>query len=167
MKNLIFIDNDNIKRSKEDFRFIRQYLEQSKVPEEKISSIKFVPDFHHLSRDEKQEIVFDSKNVVLTWSMYTITHFNSLGQTISLLRTAGQCNLKGLTYIDFSGEFVKCIEYALKHQNITNPLHVLFCFNSNNIITQLNSDFYLIKVKIQDIDTSFFATKIININDYL
>ena len=99
--------------------------------------------------------------------MYTYSHYNSLGQLLSVLRTGGNCDIKGATYVDCSGNILKSLEYELKYNRVKEPINILTAFHNNNIITQIDGEFKLIKVNIRSINDDLFETIDINISDFL
>lgn len=167
MKKLLFIDNDRKERSLEDVQYVKNYLEINNVPREVVNSIEIISDIHQIPKDDLLDIIFDENNAIFTWSMYTYTHFNSLGQLLSILRTGGQCNIKGATYIDVSGYILKDLTRELKSGNVKEIITILNVFHNNNIITQIDAEFKLIKVNIRSVEDELFETTNINILDYL
>lgn len=166
-EKLIFIDNDRSEISLEDIDYVKNYLEINNFPEEIFETIEIIPDIHRLNEDELLDIIFDNNNVIFTWSMYTYSHYNSLGQLLSVLRTGGNCDIKGATYVDCSGNILKSLEYELKYNRVKEPINILTAFHNNNIITQIDGEFKLIKVNIRSINDDLFETIDINISDFL
>jgi len=167
MKKLLFIDNDRKDISLEDIDYVENYLEINNVSQEIIDSIEIMSDIHKLDKDDLLNIIFDSNNVIFTRSMYTYSHYNSLGQLLSVLRTCGQCDVKGATYVDCSGNILKNLEREIKYGHVKDVINILTAFHNNNIITQIEGEFKLIKVNIKSINDDLFETTNINILDYL
>jgi len=167
MKKLIYIDNDHKEKSLEDFYYVRHYLKSNNVSKDILENIEILTDIHNLSKEELVNIIFDNNNVIFTWSVYTSSHYNSLGQLIRILITGGQCNIKGATYVDVSGEMLEILERELKYRDVKSTIQILATFHNNNIITQIDGEFKLIKVNIRSINEDLFETTNINILDYL
>lgn len=135
MKKLIFIDNDNETLAKQDSDNVKTNLETFfNLPEDIIESMSIVPDFRNLSKDEMYNMLFDKNNVICTWSMYTTSHSNSLGQLISLLSVAGRNNVQNIIYIDGSGELLDRLNTIIR-DTPTNAYHIIQAIETNYIIS--------------------------------
>ncbi len=139
MKQLIFIDNDNEQNAlKEATTAERRIRLNGNVPSVLTSNIKVISDFGSLDAEDKMKLLFDNSNIICSWSMYTATHENSLGQLYSMLIKAGSNDIKNLTYIDTSG----MIKDALNIFTILNLIttgrgiyNIFRAIETNNILT--------------------------------
>jgi hypothetical protein len=135
MRKLIFIDNDNLKSANEDSDYAKSNIQlYFNLPVDIIDGMQIVPDFRDLSREDMFILLFDPKNVICTWSMYTTTHYNSLGQLIYLLAGAGRNDIKDIIYIDGSGQLMDVLDRAI----VNNPTHaydIIQAIETNNIIS--------------------------------
>jgi hypothetical protein len=135
MKNLIFVDNDNETLAKKDSDNVKTNLETFfNLPEDIIETMSIVSDFRNLSKDEMYEMLFDKNNVICTWSMYTTSHCNSLGQLISLLSGAGRNNIQNIIYIDGSGELLDRLNSIIR-DNPTHAYYIIQAIETNYIIS--------------------------------
>lgn len=135
MKKLIFVDNDNETLAKKDSDSVKRNLETFfNLPEDIIESMSIVPDFRNLSKDEMYEMLFDKNNVICTWSMYTTSHCNSLGQLISLLSGAGRNNVKDIIYIDGSGELLDRLNTIIR-DSPAQAYYIIQAIETNYIIS--------------------------------
>lgn len=135
MRKLIFIDNDNLKSANEDSDYAKSNIQlYFNLPVDIIDSMQIIPDFGNLPKDEMYKLLFNPKNVVCTWSMYTTTHYNSLGQLINLLAGAGRNDIKDIIYIDGSGQLMDVLDRTI----VNNPSHaydIIQAIETNNIIS--------------------------------
>lgn len=135
MRKLIFIDNDNLKSANEDSDYVKNNLElYFNLPCDIVDNMQIVPDFKDMSREDMFILLFDPKNVICTWSMYTNTHYNSLGQLIYLLSCAGRNCIKDIIYIDGSGELLRVLDNVIR-DNPTHAYHIIQAIETNNIIS--------------------------------
>lgn len=135
MRKLIFIDNDNLKSANEDSDSVKNNLElYFNLPDDIIEGMQIVPDFKDLSKEDMFILLFDPKNVICSWSMYTTTHYNSLGQLIHLLAGAGRNCIKDIIYIDGSGELLRVLDGVIR-DNPTHAYHIIQAIETNNIIS--------------------------------
>lgn len=110
-KQLVFIDNDHKERAEEDAVRAKQVLKHcSDIPAEYLNEMKVIHDFHFMERKEKYDILFDENNVIVTWSMYTRTHFNSLGKLEYFLERAASNEITGMIYLDTSMNLEKDLD---------------------------------------------------------
>lgn len=135
MRKLIFIDNDNLKSANEDSDSVKNNLElYFNLPDDIIEGMQIVPDFKDLSKEDMFILLFDPKNVICSWSMYTTTHYNSLGQLIHLLAGAGRNCIKDIIYIDGSGELLRVLDGVIR-DNPTHAYRIIQAIETNNIIS--------------------------------
>jgi hypothetical protein len=134
MKKLIYIDNDNEKLAKEDVDNVKDNIERYfNLPSDIIDNMTIIPDFSRLSRDEMYRTLFDGNNVICTWSMYTSTHYNSLGQLITLLAGAGRNYVKGIIYIDGSGRLLEVLHNIIRESQ--HAYHIIQAIETNYILS--------------------------------
>lgn len=116
MKKLIFIDNDGEKKSQEVISYVQNNLEHfGNVVSEVVNGIETLSDFYHLKRDEKYKILYDDNTAILTWSMFTASHYNSLGQLRGFLMTAGMSDVKEHVYIDCATNLKKALTQIIEN----------------------------------------------------
>lgn len=134
-KKIIFIDNDHSKYAEKDVDYVKNALEQYfNVSSEDVEKIEIVSDFGNLKRDDAYKLMFSGDNIIATWSMYTHTHANSLGQLITFLAAAGRNDIKDIIYIDASGEITRVITNVLRN-NPTHVLDIIKAIENNYIMT--------------------------------
>lgn len=114
MKKLIFIDNDGLNRAEEDSHTIQRRLDYAGLSNTYVNKLEIISDFRFLDEDKAYKLLFDPNNCIITYSMYTASHYNSFGQIIHFLNNAGSSELKDHVYIDGSGELPKALENFLK-----------------------------------------------------
>lgn len=135
MRKLTFIDNDNLKSANGDSDSVKNNLElYFNLPFDIVNDMKIVPDFKNLSKEDMFILLFDPKNVICSWSMYTTNHHNSLGQLIHLLAGAGRNYIKDIIYIDGSGELLRVLDDVIRN-NPTHAYHIIQAIETNNIIS--------------------------------
>lgn len=135
MKNLIFIDNDNMLSAKDDVDCVKQVLSHIALLQcDYIETIKIIPDFSKLKEDKIYDLLFSGENCICSWSMYTSTHMGSLFQMINLLKAAGRNSIKNITYIDGSGQLPKALRAQLPTIE-KGVLDILNAIETNHIIT--------------------------------
>lgn len=135
MKKLIFIDNDNEQKAKEDLAQIVDRLEYKfKVPDSIVNSIMVIPDFHKLSREDQFNVIFSNENICISYSMFTATHYGSLNQLYRFLAMAGRCQVKGITHIDCSRQMQPALKRNIMDVKV-DPICILKGIENNNLIT--------------------------------
>jgi len=100
MKKFVFIDNDFKEKSLEDMFYVKHWFDNLKEKGFVLPEIEIKSDFHHLEREEQCRLLFAKDQVIVTWSMYTFTHFNSLGQLKVMLESAARNEIQDRIYID-------------------------------------------------------------------
>ncbi len=134
MKKLVFIDNDNIDHAKDGSNKAKNILEDFfGIPRNVVELMTLVPDFRDLTSEQKYGIVFNRSNAIVTWSMYTSTHYNSFGQAYSLFAGAARNEIKGLIYIDGSGELCNALDRMLRDR--TEMLDIVCAIETNYILS--------------------------------
>lgn len=168
MKKLIYIDNDDIKRAKEDVDNVKNNLELiGGLSEKQVEAMDIVSDFGKLEKDEIYKLLFSKENCICTWSMYTANHYGSLHQLIQLLKAAGRNRINGIVYIDGSGMLEKALERELP--NIKEPFYLLNAIETNYIISfDLEADLcFRLRLEFKGVDESPFKRDSINLLELL
>lgn len=142
MKKLVFIDNDD---ANDDLSHAKQALRYNNI---KHDFDLIVSDFFRLDKEDALEIVFDPKNIIVTWSMYTSGHLNSKGQFLNLLRGSARNNVSGLTYICTSGNVLDCLNHEIK-SNDKNSVSLLCGVETNTILCVDEEDLVLKRVRVK------------------
>jgi len=134
-KQLIFIDNDREDLTKEDLDYVQYALEYFNLHDDviKTENIKLISNFRGLERREAAEMLFDTNNVICTYSMYTGTHYNSLGQMQRFLAAAGRSDIKGCFNIDCSGNICEALTRIIRDNK--NAFYILKAIENNYILT--------------------------------
>jgi hypothetical protein len=157
MKKLIYIDNDNERRAKEDVDYVKNNLEYvGGLPAEQVEQMEIVSDFGHIGKEKVYELLFSKNNCICSWSMYTANHYGSLYQLISLLKAAGRNRIKDIVYVDGSGMLQKALERELP--NIKEPYDLLNAIETNHIISfDLEADLcFRLRLEFKGVDESPF-----------
>lgn len=169
MKKLVFIDNDGQDRAEEDSRTIQRRLScQTGLTDKFIDSMKVVADFRFMNRDKQFELLFNPENAIVTFSMYTATHYNSLGQIILFLNGAANSGLKDHVYIDGSGELPEALERALRNTNVAYG--VMQAIENNYIIIcdyDHPDDFYRLRIDLKGYWENPFRQESVKLKDIL
>ena len=150
MKKLIFIDNDDIQRSRADVDlYVTPALEAyGGLDEAYCKDIEIISDLYKKDKDELYELFFSGKNAILSWSVYTPTPFhNSNQQLLHFLRVAGSANIKGAVYIDMSGQVEDALG-KLRYNDVKDLFSILSAIEKNKIITLKDEKFILLKLNL-------------------
>lgn len=136
MKNLIFIDNDHdCPIADEGVQTVKRQLRiVGKLNLPYVDGMKVVSGFGHKNKDEMYKMIYDPNNIIVSWAMYTATHYNSLGQLRRFLSTAGVSKVVGCTYVDTSGEIVEALERIFRNDD-KETYSIMNAIELNNIIT--------------------------------
>lgn len=136
MKKLLFIDNDNERTMKEQLHYTEDFLIVGCCLDASyVKSMKTIPDFWRMSRDEMSKLVYDGDEAIVTWSVYTPTgNYSSKSQLEHLLSGAGRYGIKNKIYIDASGEIKKALDRLIQADE-KMIWSVMNAIESNFIIT--------------------------------
>ena len=111
MKNIIYIDNETEDSHKDDFDIATDCLYFCcGIEDDIISKIEPVLGLYHLKNEEITKILFKQNQVIVTYSLYSKSHFGSLYQMLFFLEKAGENNIKDIVYIDTSGNIKEALE---------------------------------------------------------
>jgi len=167
MKRLIFIDNDRLEHSKDALDYIKDNLEyHASVPVDVLNTIETVADFHFVDKDEQYKMMYDENNIILTWSMFTSTHYNSLGKLNRFLMTAGMSDVKGHVYIDCASNLEKALTRII--ENPDRYAHYFIRGLETNYIIGMNSkDTKFYRMRFDATIDSFIRREDIDINSLL
>jgi hypothetical protein len=131
MKILHFLENDYpCPASEESILDGQRHLAYGGVNRADIEAMQVHYQFHLLSKDEIYEIIFNSANILVTYSMYIQ---GSDSTFLNLLVRADRNHISGMTYLDTSGQLVKFLEGNLRDNQQAGMLAT--AINSNNILT--------------------------------
>lgn len=132
MEPFVFLDNDRQELAEADMDSVLDKLEDIGILLSK-QDIQIVSDLHRLPEKELEYILYDRPSTILTYSMFTTGHFNSKGQLLLFLITAGGSEVVGRKYINTSGALKELFDnYDLNSLN--RPLQVLHAIQTNYII---------------------------------
>lgn len=149
MKSLLFLDNDNKDTTKKDSDYCKNMLEGfGKLSSSYVDSMVLIENFGQEDRNAMYEKIFSNKYIIVTYSMYTVTHGNSLGQIIRFLRAASVSKIEGIIYFDMSGNFCESLGNHLS-MDVKEVLHILNGVENNFIITFEDGKFYRVNVDTQ------------------
>lgn len=122
MKQLLFIDND-LERDVDEHEeyYVRRNLKNFGLKPDDLTTV--IRGFWHKCKDEGDEaqakMMFGNENLaIVTYSMYTTSHYGSLFSFAHFLKTAGRWGIKDKIYINLSSEdyMMKALEYAYEHE---------------------------------------------------
>jgi hypothetical protein len=150
MKNLIFIDNDDIQRSKKDVDlFVTPSLEAyGGLDKEYCTNIEIVSELYKKDKDELYKLFYSGKNAILSWSVYTPTSFhNSNQQLLHFLRVAGSASVKDIVYVDMSGMIEDAL-CKLKYNDTKDLFSILLAIEKNKIVTLKEGKFVMLKLDL-------------------
>ena len=134
MHKLIFIDNDKADITAKDLPLVKNLLQDTaKLPKQEVDEMTTVSLFNQLEREEQYKILFESKAIICTYSMYTASHENSLGQLLRLLASAGRNRIQDLVYLDTSGYLFDTLNRHIDKSQ--HPLDILTAISNNKILT--------------------------------
>jgi hypothetical protein len=145
MKSLQFLENDyKCPGSDEDVREGQRRLSYAGFEDSRIESMQIYYQFHLMEDDEIYKIIFDKNNILVTYSMYIS---GSDSQFLSLISSAGGNGVKGITYIDTSGQLVEFLNKELRDDKELGK--IMAGINTNLILTYNYKDDSLNRIKIQ------------------
>lgn len=147
MKKLQFLENDyKCPASDEDIRTAQRHLRYMGIDVEKIEEMPIHYQFGLLSKDEAYKIIFDSENILVTYSMYIS---GSDSDFLYLIAAAGRNQIKNITYIDTSGQLVEFLNRKFR-DDVEGFRSIIAGINTNNILTfDYECEKYVKRVKIQ------------------
>ena len=153
MKKLIFIDNDDEQRAKEDIKnFVTPFLiAYADIDAEQAENIQIISDFYEKDRDEMYNLFYSGEYVIITWSVYTGGHHNSKGQLFRFLRTAGNAGVKNIIYVDMSGELTKTLQ-DLRYSEQKYMINIIKGVENNYIFTCDSGSIHRLRFNFQHED---------------
>lgn len=138
MGKITFIDNDSDSKTEVDINFSIDFLRYAcKIPDIFITEIERISNFSSIEEARQKELIFDSQNIILTWSMYSKNHFRSLEQLRLFLVMAGRHCIKNKVYIDSSGELMNGIREILSSE-MKYFEEIQSTMDQNYLITSIN-----------------------------
>lgn len=168
MKNLIFIDNDQERdvQESETFHVYSQLETHFGID---FNNVKIVREFYFKCREEGEDkqfdLLFNKDNVIITYSMYTSSHYGSLFTFNYFLKAAGRKFVKGITYVNVSSE-----EYMLEalayNKNDKRFINILRAVSMNNLISYNNDLKSLTKVVVDLSEYSGFKAITITMEEF-
>lgn len=163
MKKLIFIDNDLQKRAEEDVDNVKNNLEYiAKIPVDVVNSMTIISNFSHTNIDEMYDKLFSGDYVICTWSMYTATHYNSIGQFLSFMNQAAICQIKDIIYIDGSGRIMKDLHSALD-DDYEFAVNILQALETNYIISFEDNEVFRVRLAMTGKYNNMFKKEPVNL----
>lgn len=164
MRPLLFIDNDSRKMADEDADTVKNLLEACDVPEHVINSMQIIFGFNQIARADAMDMLFSGNYILCTYSMYTTSQYNSLGQIADMLRAAGKNNVKGIVYIDGSGKLLDALDGLLHFDELKGVMALLNAIDTNQIITFKDADPFRIQVCLQGYRESSFKLEAVDLS---
>lgn len=144
MKKIIFIDNDS-QHSRRDYEAELDTLKLHMnfffgIPEADIENMKIIDGFYHKmeeegAKDKYMKLIFDSPDIIATYSMYTASHYGSLYTFLFFVAAAGRYYVKGKIYLNVSNEgyMLKALNDAVN--NDKRPVDIIRGVNNNHFIS--------------------------------
>ena len=166
MKQLIFIDNDRIEMAEEEARALKRRLYASGLDSVYLDTMRIIPDFRLMGKEEIYELLFSGKNIICTWSMYTQSHFDSLGQVLHFLASAARNEIKNVVYIDSSGNLPEALDTALRGDR-KDAVRILTAVATNFILTYKDRKLMRMEVAIGAFHESKFKMTDITLTDLI
>ena len=131
MKKIQFLENDyQCPASDEDIRNAKRHLKYGGVPIEEIEKMEIHYQFSLKEKDEIMGILFDKETIKATYSMYCS---GSDSDFMYFAAASGRNDIKGITYLDSSGQLVKFLNRNLRDEK--NAIQIMCGINQNNILT--------------------------------
>lgn len=168
MRKLLFIDNDDERRTKQDLHYSEDFLTiGGKLPEAYVKEMELLTDFWRMDRDTMFKTIFDTDKAIVTWSVYCANGvYSSKNQLNALMSGAGRYGIKDKIYIDCSGEIIKALT-DIVHQDEKGCWSLLNGIMLNNIITVKEWEPVRIMVDIKGRHESPFTLEPINLKTIL
>lgn len=142
---LQFLENDyQCPDSDEDIRDAKRRLRYANIDLEHIENMQIHYQFRLMDKEDVYKIIFNKENVLVTYSMYVS---GSDSDFLYLIGRAGSNDIKGITYIDTSGQLPEFLNRKLRDVKELAP--IVCGINSNNILTYDYEDNSLKRIKIQ------------------
>ena len=146
MKQILFIDNDNIERATQELsNATNNIILTGKVPEEKINNIKIIPYFSNMDFAKALDLLFNNNNCLITWSMFTDGGSCSASQLTSFLKAAGRNNITGMTFIDTASYLYSRINFLIDRDE-KQIISILKAIEMNYIIHCDYKECYRIRI---------------------
>ena len=173
MKKLVFIDNDNIERAKEDSCNAKNALTLfGKMDDSIINEMELLPDFKAAYDSEKEKIkklLFEDHCAIFSFSMYTANHYGSLQQLLNMLAFAGRNQISCRVYVDTT---FGCMMQNALERNMDDHK---FCFDimqaiETNFIIGVDFEeeyFFRLRIQLTGKYNSPFKREPIDIKEYL
>src|SRR5690606_7417899 len=142
MKKLIFIDNDSPQNNRDfedELNYVRMYLKHDfQIPREFINEMQIVDGFYHKQKEDKESMIkllFSPDSVIVTRSMYTSSHFNSLSSFLHFLGMAGRYDVIDKVYLNTSSEnyITDAVNNNIEYDK--RPLDIIKAISLNHIIS--------------------------------
>jgi len=111
--------------------------------------IKLVSEFHKISSAIEDKL-FDTDNVIITWSMFTENHFGSYDQICDFMVMAGLSGVNNKIYINTSTYLKETLTRALEHYH--QAVYIIRCIE-NNFIVHYDEDeetFFRLRFDVQN-----------------
>ena len=132
MKEFHFLENDyECPSSAEAIRHSQRRLSYIGFNNDLVDAMKIHYQFSYMEQPEMAAIIFNPNNILVTYSMYVDGSDDLL---LHLLEKAGENNIKGITYIDTSGELEEFLGDNIREFNDENIL-IAKAINSNILLT--------------------------------
>jgi hypothetical protein len=132
MKKIQFLENDyKCPASDSDLRAAKRHLKYMGIPVDQIENMVIHYQFRLLKKDEIYKIIFDSENIIATYSVYTS---GSDSDFVYFMGSAGRNGIKNMIYLDSSGQLIEFLNRKLRED--FEGFRDLACgINTNRIIT--------------------------------
>lgn len=164
MKKLIFIDNDLPDKAKQNLDTAYRTLKYQGEINIKREDLTLVANFHRV-QSQLEDQMFDTNNVIITWSMFTDNHFGSYDQLCAFMVMAGLIELKDKIFIDTATYLRDTLERAIEHYN--QAVYIIRCIENNYIIHYNEDDrkFYRLRFDVNSDD--FLKNEDVNLSELL
>lgn len=164
MKRLIFIDNEFQDKASDNLDFAYRNLKHIGAVDLKRDEITLVSEFHH-KESEFEDSLFDTDNVIITWSMFTDNHYGSYDQVCGFMVHAGLAEIKGKIYINTSSYLRETMERAIEHYN--QSVYILRCIENNYIIHYDEHETKFVRLRVDLNSSDFLKGEDINLSELL
>ena len=131
MKKIQFLENDyQCPASDEDIRNAKRHLKYGGIPREEIEKMEIHYQFSLKSESEIMNILFNKETIKATHSMYCN---GSDSNFMYFAAASGRNNIKGITYLDSSGQLIEFLNRNLRDNK--KAIQIMCGINQNNFLT--------------------------------
>lgn len=164
MKTLIFIDNDLEEKAKDNLAMACRTINYNSNYEIKRDEVKLISEFHKVEK-QLEDKMFDTENVIITWSMFTENHFGSYDQICDFMVMAGLSEVKNKIYINTSTYLKETLTRAIEHYN--QSVYIIRCIENNFIIHYDEDEEKFFRLRFNMHNDDFLTSEGIDLNELL